>query len=111
MTDEDIKNQAEETAEEVKDEAEETIEAGESAFKDFVHHQRIAIEELGKAIESLFPKDFRDHTRKAGEAFIESFRKLFESARDDLEGMMNRQKDGEEEGKSAEGSKVKVDIE
>ncbi len=104
------------TKEQVEEEVQEAVEMdeeeGESAFKEFVHHQRVAIEELGKAIESLFPKDFRDHTRNAGQAFIDSFRSLFEAAKEDLEVMMKRGKSEEDEEEEAEAAtKVKVEIE
>ncbi len=102
------------TEEQVREEEQqETNEASESAFREFLHHQRIAVEELGRAVESLFPKAFREHTAKAGKAFAESFRTLFEAAKDDLGEMFNKEKKGRDEeadnnGESA--TKIKVDI-
>lgn len=85
---------------------EESNEA-ESAFREFVHHQRIALEELGRAIESLIPKDFRDHTRNAGKAFVDSFKSLVDAARDD----MQRASENNEEANGSSATKVKVEIE
>jgi hypothetical protein len=89
---------------------EQSDRTSETAFREFVQHQRIAIEELGKAVESLFPKEFREHTRNAGQAFIDAFRSLFDAAREDLEQMMKRRSENKE--KSGEtATKVKVEIE
>ncbi|MBI5928888.1 MAG: hypothetical protein HY862_06245 [Chloroflexi bacterium] len=84
----------------------------EDPVKAFFHHQRLAFEEFGKAVESLLPPDFRDHTRRASQSFMESFKSLFDAAKADIDQMMQRQRDQ----KSAEGeeapneTKVKVDI-
>lgn len=96
------------TEETVKTEAQEQADASsDKAFHEFVRHQRIAIEELGKAVESLFPKEFRTHTKNAGQSFIDAFRSLFDAAKEDLEHMMKKR--GE---KASEGAtKVKVEIE
>lgn len=85
----------------------------EDPVKAFFQHQRAAFEEFGKAIESLLPPDFREHTRKASQSFVDSFKSLFDAAKADIEQMMQRQRSE----KSAEGeespgeTKVKVDIE
>lgn len=104
------------TDEQMREEApqEEASEASESAFREFLHHQRVAIEELGRAFESLLPQAFREHTGKAGKAFVESFRTLFEAAKEDLEEMLQKaKKEGEEadNGGGESASKIKVEIE
>ncbi len=94
-----------------EDTAEETVGPDEGAFQEFVHHQRTAIEELGKAVESLFPKEFRSHTKNAGQAFIDSFRALFEAAKEDFEHMMKRREEEGEDKPAESSTKVKVEIE
>lgn len=98
--------------EEMTQEEQETVEAMDKAFKEFVHHQRVALEELGKALESLLPKDFREHTKNAGQAFIDAFRSLFDAAKSDIDQMMKRRKEeGDDEEKAEASTKVKVEIE
>jgi hypothetical protein len=93
--------------EDVADEANEDGD-GESAFKSFVHHQRRAMEELGRAIEALFPDDFKEHTKNAGKSFVDSFRSLVDAAKDDMK-KRRRTEDGEPEAQAA--TKIKVEIE
>lgn len=86
-------------------------------FEKFVDKQRQAAEEFTKALEELFPPGFREHTKKAGQAFVDSFRDLFEAAREDFEDLVKRGKEhGEEAAEDASDSstgdtKVKVDVE
>jgi hypothetical protein len=94
-------------------EAEETPPGGvpDEPLKAFVHHQRIAFEEFGKAIEALLPPDFREHTRNASKSFTEAFKALFDAAKADIEQMIQRQRESKDRGEAPqEGSKVKVDI-
>jgi hypothetical protein len=87
-----------------------------SAFREFVHHQRIAIEELGRAVESLFPKEFREHTANAGKAFVDSFRSLVDAARDEFSKSDDADGETTDSANSAEDSsrnaatKIKVEI-
>lgn len=92
--------------EEVVDEA--NAEAGdeESAFKSFVHHQRRAMEELGRAIEALFPDDFKEHTKNAGKSFVDSFRSLIDAAKDD----MKKRRSADDEAEPQAATKIKVEI-
>ncbi|MCI0712647.1 MAG: hypothetical protein L0154_21000 [Chloroflexi bacterium] len=86
-------------------------------FEKFVDKQRQAAEEFTKALEELFPPGFREHTKKAGQVFVESFRDLFEAAREDFEDLVNRAKErGEDVAEDVSDSstgdtKVKVDVE
>ena len=94
-------------------ETEETTTGGipDEPLKAFVHHQRIAFEEFGRAIEALLPPDFREHTRNASKSFTEAFKALFDAAKEDIEQMIQRQRESKEAGEeSQESSKVKVDI-
>lgn len=84
--------------------------ADDNPFQEFVRHQRIALEELGRAIESLLPKEFRDHANKAGQAFVESFRALVDATRETVE---NATRQGEGEQVEKEGpapTKIKVEL-
>jgi hypothetical protein len=100
----------EQARENLKDE---TAGAGEkSPFETFVDKQRVAADEFAKALEELFPAGFREHTRKAGQAFAESFKVLLDSARVDFEEMMKRSKESRPTESGGESNtKVKVDIE
>ena len=95
---------------------EETAQEEPNPFETFVEKQRLAAEEFTKALEELFPAGFREHTRKAGKAFVESFKVLLDSAREDFEEVVRRNKKArtEEESGDAEDSsgstKVKVEI-
>lgn len=110
-----MSNKPEDYAEDVVNEEEVVDGAGsreesaeETAFKSFVHHQRRAMEELGRAIEGLFPEDFKEHTKNAGKAFADSFRTLFDAAKEDVK--KRRSGDGEESEPQA-ATKIKVEIE
>ncbi len=54
-------------------------------LNDFLRHQQRAFEETGKALESLLPPDFRDHSREAGREFGKGMKVLFDAALDGLE--------------------------
>ncbi|RMF81215.1 MAG: hypothetical protein D6737_05700 [Chloroflexi bacterium] len=57
----------------------------EDSLKAFIHHQRRAYEEAGKAIESLLPEGFRTHSNEARKEFFNSFKVLLDVAIDGLE--------------------------
>jgi hypothetical protein len=85
----------------------------DSPFEAFWGKQKLAAEEFTKALEELFPPSFREHTRKAGKAFVESFRILFESSFKDFEEFLKtkRKEDTEPEDPAANGpNKVKVQV-
>ncbi len=91
----------------------ENKEKAENVFDDFVSKQKQAAEEFTKALEELFPPSFREHTRNAGKAFVESFKVLIDSTFQDLEEFINsKKKDAEEAtGNGNENGKVRVDVE
>jgi hypothetical protein len=75
---------------------------------DFVEHQKRALDEAGKALESLLPPEFREHGKAAVNESIEGFRVLLNSMLDDFKSEVNKD-DGES--KSGNGSaKVKVEV-
>ena len=74
----------------------------------FVHHQAKAVEETGKALASLLPKEFRTHAGKAIDESCASFEALFDGVIENVESGLHklRSKPQDEAGKE----KVQVDI-
>ena len=77
----------------------------------FLHHQANALEETGKAIASLLPKEFREHSSKACEESKASFDALFDGVIDGVQHGLSKLRtspkaDEDEAGKS----KVKVEV-
>lgn len=81
----------------------------------FVEHQRRALEETGKAIESLLPPDFVSHAKEAQKEFIAGFRVLADTFIDEMEKVAKKvetQKTDDEDKPSTTGkAKVKVQVE
>jgi hypothetical protein len=59
-------------------------------FDAFVDHQRRAFEEMGKALDSLIPESFKGHAQSAFKESIEGYRKLFNSALDEINAAVER---------------------
>lgn len=59
-------------------------EAGTTPLEQFIYHQRRGLEEFGKAMESLLPPGFREHTQAAGNEFATGFRVLIDAAIDEI---------------------------
>jgi hypothetical protein len=57
---------------------------------DFVEHQKRALDEAGKALESLLPPEFREHGKAAVNESIEGFRVLLNSMLDDFKSEVNK---------------------
>ena len=55
-----------------------------SPLEQFLFHQRRALEETGKALESLLPPGFKSHTQAAGNEFATGFRVLIDAAIDEI---------------------------
>ena len=53
-------------------------------LEQFLFHQRRALEETGKALESLLPPGFKEHTQAAGNEFATGFRVLVDAAIDEI---------------------------
>ena len=61
--------------------------AGDDAqnpLEQFIFHQRRGLEEFGKAMESLLPPGFKEHTQAAGAEFATGFRVLIDAAIDEI---------------------------
>ena len=59
-------------------------EAAQTPLEQFIFHQRRGLEEFGKAMESLLPPGFREHTQAAGSEFATGFRVLIDAAIDEI---------------------------
>ncbi len=53
-------------------------------LEQFIFHQRRGLEEFGKAMESLLPPGFKEHTQAAGSEFASGFRVLIDAAIDEI---------------------------
>lgn len=53
-------------------------------LEQFIFHQRRGLEEFGKAMESLLPPRFKEHTHAAGNEFATGFRVLIDAAIDEI---------------------------
>ena len=53
-------------------------------LEQFIFHQRRGLEEFGKAMESLLPPRFKEHTQAAGSEFATGFRVLIDAAIDEI---------------------------
>ncbi len=56
----------------------------QTPLEQFIFHQRRGLEEFGKAMESLLPPGFREHTQAAGNEFATGFRVLIDAAIDEI---------------------------
>ncbi len=59
-------------------------EEGHTPLEQFIFHQRRGLEEFGKAMESLLPPQFKEHTQAAGNEFATGFRVLIDAAIDEI---------------------------
>ena len=59
-------------------------DAETTPLEQFIYHQRRGLEEFGKAMESLLPPGFREHTQAAGNEFATGFRVLIDAAIDEI---------------------------
>jgi hypothetical protein len=75
----------------------------------FVHHQGKAIEETGKALASLLPKDFRTHVGNAVGECRASFEVLADGVIDTVESGLDRLRSKPKEEEDT--TKVKVEVE
>jgi hypothetical protein len=88
-------------------------ESTRGAFEDFLHHQRRALEETGKALEALLPEGFRKHGTEASKEFTKGFRVLVDAAMSELKKAKSEVDDAPgSDGPSTTGrTKVKVEVE
>jgi len=53
-------------------------------LEQFIFHQRRGLEEFGKAMESLLPPGFKEHSQAASVEFATGFRVLIDAAIDEI---------------------------
>ena len=94
----------------------------QTPLEQFILHQRRGLEEFGKAMESLLPPGFKEHTQAAGSEFATGFRVLIDAAIDEIKkaSEMEAHQDAEqdrpanasddEDPPAAAGSKIKVEL-
>ncbi len=70
--------------EEAKPQQEAAPDEVKTPLEQFIYHQRRGLEEFGKAMESLLPPGFREHTQAAGNEFATGFRVLIDAAIDEI---------------------------
>src|SRR4051812_13543237 len=54
-------------------------------FAEFLRHQQRAAEETGRALDSLLPPGFKEHSKQARREFISGMKVLFDAALDGLD--------------------------
>ncbi len=59
-------------------------DGSQTPLEQFIFHQRRGLEEFGKAMESLLPPRFKEHTQAAGNEFATGFRVLIDAAIDEI---------------------------
>lgn len=74
----------------------------DSPMEKFFYHQRRALEETGKALESLLPPDFRKHGTEASKEFSKGVRVLVDAAIDELKKISERDDSDEDEPETVE---------
>ena len=92
-------------------------EDAQNPLEQFIFHQRRGLEEFGKAMESLLPPGFREHTQAAGSEFATGFRVLIDAAIDEIR-KASEMEDAEQETESpiddedraSSGGKIKVEL-
>lgn len=83
-------------------------EKSRSCLETFFQHQVKAVEETGKAVVSLLPKDFRTHVGNAAEECKAGFEILVDSVIDTVETGLDRL---HSKSKEEDAVKVKVEVE
>lgn len=82
---------------------------------EFVEHQKRALDETGKAIESLLPPEFVKHSKEAQKEFLAGFKLLADSFIDEMEKVAKKteaavQTDDDDKPSTTGNTKVKVQV-
>lgn len=85
-------------------------EEARNKFETFLHHQRRAVEETGKALESLLPEGFRTHSKRATEEFTSGLRVLVDAALEEIKKAKDEAASPVEEEKPSTTGKTKVKV-
>jgi hypothetical protein len=100
--------------EQVTPNTEQTETKPPTPIDEFIEHQKRALEETGKAIESLLPPDFVKHAKEAQKEFLAGFKVLADTFVDEMEKVAKKTEDkaAEDDKPSTTGkTKVKVQVE
>jgi hypothetical protein len=98
------------------DENEETQERARTPFDTFLDHQKRALDETGKAVESLLPPEFVSHAKEAQKEFLAGVKVLADSVIDELEKVAKKTEqavkpeDDDDKPSTTGKSKVKVEV-
>ncbi len=97
-------------------EAEQAEPKAPNVIDEFVEHQKRALEETGKALESLLPPDFVSHAKEAQKEFLAGFKVLADTFIDEMEKVAKKVETAKEESDDDKPSttgktKVKVQVE
>lgn len=96
---------------------EQTEQERQTAFEEFLSHQRRALEETGKALEALLPEGFRVHGSNASKEFTKGFKVLVSAAMQELRkarkhaGDEDSEADDDQPASTTGKTKVKVNLE
>jgi hypothetical protein len=86
-------------------------QSSRSPLSAFMHHQQTALEEAGKAVASLLPDEFRQHTGKALEEGKAGLSALLDGVVDAVEcGLDKLRRPAAETAEEPSKSKVKVEV-
>lgn len=85
-------------------------EKNRSPLRKFIRHQQSAAEETGKALVSLLPKDFRDHTGKALDEGKAGWTALFDGVIDVVEEGLEKVRRSPKPAEGGDTSKIKVEV-
>jgi hypothetical protein len=80
-------------------------------LSDFVEHQRKALEEAGKAVESLLPPGFKEHSTEAGREVVKGWKVLMDAVIDEVERMRSQVERKVEDVEQSSTGKTKVKVE
>ncbi len=101
----DVQEKARSKAKEVVEDVQEQLE--DTPFDEFIEHQRKAVTEAGKALESLIPKGFREHGEAAVKEAVEGYRRLFNNIIDQVVSTIEKVKVEETAEAADDGKKAK----
>ena len=81
----------------------------QTPLEQFIFHQRRGLEEFGKAMESLLPPRFKEHTQAAGVEFATGFRVLIDAAIDEIK-KASEMEDHDSQGKSEHEAQARANL-
>ena len=102
------------------------VDPESTPLEQFIFHQRRGLEEFGKAMDSLLPPGFKEHTQAAGSEFATGFRVLIDAAIDEIkkasemedpqqqtqaQAAANLAADDDDDAPPAPSSRIKVELE